>query len=60
MLSKLNTFNKKDNKKASFLRQFRDESNREFRLLTAAQFTEIWNHYDIDSRFIYLLSSDEF
>ena len=46
-------FNKKDNKKASFLRQFRDDSNREFKLLTSTQFTEMWNHYDVDSKLLY-------
>ena len=50
MLAKFN-LNKKDSKRISFLRQFRDEASKEFKLLSATQFTEIWNHYDVDSKF---------
>lgn len=35
-------------KKENFLRQFRDEKSKEIKQLTAAQFMEIWSHYDID------------
>ena len=37
-------------KKENFLRQFRDELSNELKQLTAAQFMEIWSHYDIDGR----------
>ena len=30
------------------MRQFRDEQSKEFKQLTAAQFIEIWSHYDTD------------
>ena len=32
----------------NFLRQFRDAESRELTRLSAAQFTEVWNHYDND------------
>ncbi|CAG0878711.1 unnamed protein product [Darwinula stevensoni] len=32
----------------NFLRKFRDEQSRQLLTLTAAQFMEIWNHYDAD------------
>ncbi|XP_064599209.1 calbindin-32-like [Liolophura sinensis] len=32
----------------NFLRQFRDKSTRDFKELTAAQFMDVWNHYDED------------
>jgi hypothetical protein len=35
-------------KKENFLRQFRDEKSKEMKQLTAAQFMEIWSHYDLD------------
>ncbi|CAF0913374.1 unnamed protein product [Adineta ricciae] len=35
-------------KKENFLRQFRDEHSKEIKPLTAAQFMEIWSHYDTD------------
>lgn len=34
--------------KENFLRQFRDEQSKEMKQLTAAQFMEIWSHYDTD------------
>lgn len=34
--------------KQNFLRQFRDEQSKEIKQLTAAQFMEIWSHYDTD------------
>lgn len=37
-------------KKENFLRQFRDEKSKEIKQLTAAQFMEIWSHYDIDGK----------
>ena len=37
-------------KKENFLRQFRDEESKEIKKLTAAQFMEIWSHYDTDGR----------
>ncbi len=37
-------------KKENFLRQFRDEQSKEIKQLTAAQFMEIWSHYDIDGK----------
>jgi hypothetical protein len=37
-------------KKENFLRQFRDEQSKEMKQLTAAQFMEIWSHYDIDGK----------
>ncbi|CAF0974907.1 unnamed protein product [Didymodactylos carnosus] len=38
----------KQRKKENFLRQFRDEQSKELKQLTAAQFMEIWSHYDTD------------
>lgn len=38
-------------KKENFLRQFRDEQSKELKQLTAAQFIEIWSHYDKDGEF---------
>ena len=38
-------------KKENFLRQFRDEQSKEFKQLTAAQFIEIWSHYDTDGTY---------
>ncbi|CAF0777016.1 unnamed protein product [Didymodactylos carnosus] len=35
-------------KNENFLRQFRDEQSKELKQLTAAQFMEIWSHYDTD------------
>lgn len=35
-------------KRKNFLRQFRDETSKEFKELTATQFFEVWNHYDVD------------
>jgi len=37
-------------KKENFLRQFRDEQSKELKQLTAAQFMEIWSHYDTDGK----------
>ncbi|CAF1220008.1 unnamed protein product [Rotaria sordida] len=34
--------------KENFLRQFRDETSKELKPLTAAQFMVIWSHYDTD------------
>ena len=34
--------------KENFLRQFREEHGNELKRLTAVQFMEVWNHYDID------------
>jgi hypothetical protein len=39
-------------KKENFLRQFRDEESKEIKPLTAAQFMEIWSHYDTDGKII--------
>jgi hypothetical protein len=33
---------------ANFMRQFRDNDSRELKQLTAAQFMEVWDHYDDD------------
>ncbi|XP_063441144.1 calbindin-32-like isoform X3 [Mytilus trossulus] len=35
-------------KSTNFLRQFRDLKTREFNQITAAQFMDVWNHYDDD------------
>ncbi|XP_052060845.1 calbindin-32-like isoform X6 [Mytilus californianus] len=35
-------------KSTNFLRQFRDLKTREFKQITAAQFMDVWNHYDDD------------
>ena len=32
----------------NFMRQFRDADSRELKQLTAAQFMEVWDHYDDD------------
>ncbi len=40
-------------KKENFLRQFRDEQSKELKKLTAAQFMEIWSHYDTDGKIVY-------
>jgi hypothetical protein len=40
-------------KKENFLRQFRDEQSKELKKLTAAQFMEIWSHYDTDGKIIF-------
>ena len=45
-----NSNEKCENKKTNFLRQFRDETSKELRQLTAAQFIETWKHYDIDGK----------
>eukprot|EP00105_Crassostrea_gigas_P030463 XP_011452774.2 PREDICTED: calbindin-32 isoform X2 [Crassostrea gigas] len=37
-----------EDKSSNFLRQFRDLKTREFKLLSAQQFMEVWNHYDTD------------
>ncbi len=42
------TERQRQRKKENFLRQFRDEQSKEMRQLTAAQFMEIWSHYDTD------------
>ncbi|KAL5021915.1 hypothetical protein ScPMuIL_001070 [Solemya velum] len=41
---------KEDTNRANtnFLRQFRDLKTREFKQITAAQFMDVWNHYDTD------------
>ena len=39
--------------KENFLRQFRDEQSKELKQLTAAQFMEIWSHYDTDGKIVY-------
>ena len=33
---------------SNFLRQFRDKDSRELQQLSAAQFMEVWEHYDDD------------
>ena len=45
---------------ANFMRQFRDADSRELKQLTAAQFMNIWEHYDDDGelRFICVLQQD--
>jgi len=40
--------NKFDINETNFMRQFRDEESRELKKLTAAQFMEVWEHYDED------------
>lgn len=35
---------------ANFLRQFRDDESRELQQLSAAQFMEVWEHYDSDGK----------
>ena len=35
----------------NFMRQFRDADSRELKQLTAAQFMEVWDHYDDDGKF---------
>ncbi len=42
------TERQRQRKKENFLRQFRDEQSKEIKTLTAAQFMEIWSHYDTD------------
>ena len=37
----------------NFLRQYRDTHSRKMQTLTAAQFMEIWKHYDTDGELIY-------
>jgi hypothetical protein len=44
------TEKQRQRKKENFLRQFRDEQSKEMKQLTAAQFMEIWSHYDLDGR----------
>lgn len=44
-------------KAANFLRQFRDAESRELQQLSAAQFMEIWEHYDTDGNG--LIENDE-
>lgn len=39
-----------EDKSSNFLRQFRDLKTREFKLLSAQQFMEVWNHYDTDGK----------
>lgn len=34
----------------NFLRQFRDAESREMKQLSAAQFMEVWEHYDSDGK----------
>jgi hypothetical protein len=34
----------------NFLRQFRDSKSKEFKELTAQQFSKIWSNYDIDGK----------
>ncbi len=46
------TERQRQRKKENFLRQFRDEQSKEMRQLTAAQFMEIWSHYDTDGKII--------
>ena len=36
---------------ANFMRQFRDADSRELKQLTAAQFMNIWEHYDDDGEY---------
>ncbi len=43
----------RQSKKENFLRQFRDEQSKELKQLTAAQFMEIWSHYDTDGKIIF-------
>lgn len=38
--------------KTNFLRQFRDSKSKQFKKFTAAQFSEVWNHYDTDGKSI--------
>lgn len=44
---------KEDTNRANtnFLRQFRDLKTREFKQITAAQFMDVWNHYDTDGEY---------
>ena len=44
------TEQQRNRKKENFLRQFRDEKSKEIKQLTAAQFMEIWSHYDTDGK----------
>jgi hypothetical protein len=44
------TEHQRQRKKENFLRQFRDEHSKEIKPLTAAQFMEIWSHYDLDGK----------
>lgn len=44
------TEHQRHRKKENFLRQFRDENSKELKQLTAAQFMEIWSHYDTDGK----------
>jgi hypothetical protein len=46
--------NRRQRKKENFLRQFRDEQSKEIKHLTAAQFMEIWSHYDTDGKIIHI------
>ena len=47
------TEHQRHRKKENFLRQFRDEQSKEIKQLTAAQFMEIWSHYDTDGKIIF-------
>lgn len=48
MATQKNNDRRNQQKKTNFLRQFRDEKSKELKQLTAAQFIEIWSHYDTD------------
>lgn len=43
-------------KSTNFLRQFRDLKTREFKQITAAQFMDVWNHYDDDGRSFFFIN----
>ena len=38
---------------ANFMRQFRDSDSLELKKLSAAQFMEVWEHYDNDGKYYY-------
>ena len=40
---------------SNFMRQFRDSDSLELKKLSAAQFMDVWEHYDTDGKFKYLL-----
>lgn len=46
----MNTSSKSDN----FLAQFKDINSNSLKYFTAAQFVEVWNHYDTDGKLYFI------
>lgn len=53
-MSTIDNEQQRQRKKENFLRQFRDENSKELKQLTAAQFMEIWSHYDTDGKAVFI------